>query len=137
MGKRHPRSEGHDDGEHFTDVNPRNAWDGYDEEWASESRSDRSLAAWNGGGALEKLSSDTGPVIIAGDGVPMGNPFIKRRERPLTMRITAISLMAAIIVTGIFAITPMGASGASQVTAFQALAGSLVLQKGPTYFLYT
>lgn len=136
MGKRHPWSGRRDDDERYTGANPQDAWDG-DDAWESESQLDRALATRNSGGALETLPSDTGPVIIAGDGVSMGNPFIKRRERPLTMRITAMSLMAAIIVTGIFAITPMGATGASQVTAFQALAGSLVLQKGPTYFLYT
>ncbi|HEX5441805.1 MAG TPA: hypothetical protein VFW76_13030, partial [Ktedonobacterales bacterium] len=94
MGKGHSWSGRRDDDERFTDANPRYSWNG-DDAWESESRVDRALVARSSGGALESLQPDTGPVIIAGDGVSMGNPFIKRRERPLTMRITAMSLMAA------------------------------------------
>ena len=42
MGKRHPWSGRRDDDEHYTDVNPRDAWDG-DDAWETESRGDRAL----------------------------------------------------------------------------------------------
>ena len=53
--------------------------------------------------------SDTreAPVIVRGSGMAMGTPFIKRRERPLTLRIAVLTLMICILVTGIFAFTPL------------------------------
>jgi murein DD-endopeptidase MepM/ murein hydrolase activator NlpD len=83
--------------------------------------------------------SDTqqAPVIVPGNGVYRGHPFIKRRERPLTLRIAVLTLMTCMLVTGIFAIAPLGAGEASGGTAFQALASSMVWNKQPKYFLYT
>src|SRR6185437_16399207 len=54
--------------------------------------------------------SDTqkAPVIVRGSGVSMGKPFIKRRERPLTLRIAVLTLLVCILVTGIFAFSPLG-----------------------------
>ena len=104
---------------------------------AYDSVEERALVARNDGGLVTRPLSDEDLLIVPGDGVPMGNPFIKRRERPLTMRLTALSLMVAILVTGIFAITPMGSNASSQISAFQAIAGSMVLQKSASYFLYT
>ncbi len=83
------------------------------------------------------IQDDTGPVIIAGDGVSMGNPFIKRRERPLTMRLTIIGLVTCILVTGMFAVTPLGASASNSISSFQAISGSIVLNKDPAFFWYT
>lgn len=78
------------------------------------------------------------PVIVPGSGVSMGRPFIKRREHPLTLRVTVLTLMICILVTGIFTISPLAADGAaSGVTAFQTLAGSLSRNGQPSYFYYT
>jgi murein DD-endopeptidase MepM/ murein hydrolase activator NlpD len=86
---------------------------------------------------IAQQSFETRPLIVPGHGVPMGIPFIRRRARPLTMRLTALALMAAILVTGIFAVAPIGGHASSQITAFQALAGAMVFQKSAGYFLYT
>jgi murein DD-endopeptidase MepM/ murein hydrolase activator NlpD len=83
------------------------------------------------------IQDDTGPVIISGGGVSMGEPFIKRRERPLSMRLTIFALMACILVTGLFAITPLGANASNSITSFQAISGAIVLNKEPAYFWYT
>lgn len=83
------------------------------------------------------VQDETGPVIIAGDGVSRGDPFIKRRERPLSMRLTVVGLIACILVTGIFAITPLGASASNSISSFQAISGSIVLNKDPAFFWYT
>src|SRR6185437_16382601 len=53
------------------------------------------------------IVDETGPVVIPGTGVSMGNPFIKRRERPLTIRLGMLALMCCILVTGLFAVTPL------------------------------
>jgi murein DD-endopeptidase MepM/ murein hydrolase activator NlpD len=83
--------------------------------------------------------SDTreAPVIVRGSGVVMGNPIIKRRERPLTLRIAVLTLMVCILVTGIFTISPLGGGEASAGSTFQALASSMVVSRQPRYFLYT
>ncbi|HET9980280.1 MAG TPA: hypothetical protein VFQ32_07545, partial [Ktedonobacterales bacterium] len=83
--------------------------------------------------------SDTreAPVIVRGSGVAMGKPFIKRRERPLTLRIAVLTLMVCILVTGIFAFSPLGNGQVNAGSTFQALAGSMVLNRDPRYFLYT
>lgn len=80
---------------------------------------------------------DKKPVIVRGSGVSMGKPFIKRRERPLTLRIAVLTLMICILVTGIFAITPLGFGDANAGTAFQALASSMIWNRQPSYFYYT
>jgi hypothetical protein len=78
------------------------------------------------------------PVIIPGTGVSMGNPFIKRRERPLTMRIAVVTLMACIVVTGLFAVTPLTSNAnGDDVSSFQALSGAVVWHKAPTFHWYT
>jgi len=76
------------------------------------------------------------PVIIPGTGVSMGNPFIARRERPLTMRLAMITLAICILVTGLFAVTPLAGADASGLNTFQALAGSLVLNRQVGYTWY-
>jgi murein DD-endopeptidase MepM/ murein hydrolase activator NlpD len=83
------------------------------------------------------VQDETGPVIIAGDGVSMGEPFIKRRERPLSMRLTILGLITCIIVTGMFAVTPLGANAGSSISSFQAISGSIVLSKTPAFYWYT
>lgn len=83
--------------------------------------------------------SDThkAPVIVRGSGVAMGTPFIKRRDRPLTLRIAILTLMTCILVTGIFAISPLGSAESGPGAAFQSLASSMVFNRQPGYFLYT
>lgn len=80
---------------------------------------------------------DIKPVLIPGSGVSMGNPFIKRRERPLTMRLAIVTLMACLLVTGLFAVTPLTNSTASGGNSFQVLSGSVVYQNQPSYYWYT
>ena len=77
------------------------------------------------------------PVIVHGNGIPLRNPFIKRRERPLTLRIAVLTLMVSIVVTGIFAVSPLGISSASEGSAFQTLASSMIWNRQPKYFFYT
>jgi peptidase M23-like protein len=83
------------------------------------------------------VEDETGPVIIAGDGVSMGDPFIKRRERPLSMRLTIIGLITCILVTGMFAVAPLGANASSSISSFQAISGAVVLKKDEAFFWYT
>ena len=110
----------------------------YDDEYDDYARPGALVPMDDTGDRLPALAQDdTGPVIIAGDGVSMGEPFIKRRERPLTMRLTIIGLIACIMVTGMFAVTPLGASASNSISSFQAISGSIVLQKTPTFFWYT
>src|SRR5215472_923479 len=79
----------------------------------------------------------TGPVLIPGTGVSMGNPFIKRRERPLTMRLAMITLMACLLVTGLFTVTPLTGTAAGGGNAFELLSGSVDVSSAPSYHWYT
>jgi murein DD-endopeptidase MepM/ murein hydrolase activator NlpD len=99
------------------------------------------------GGALVPLSDESallpaviddesGPMIIPGTGESMGNPFIQRRERPLTMRIAILTLMACILVTGLFAVSPLGSSAEAGFSSFQALSGVVVWHNDTGYFWY-
>jgi LysM repeat protein len=86
--------------------------------------------------ALAPYDEPVRPVVIAGSGVPMGNPFIKRRERPLTMRLTIIAVVACIVATGLFAVMPLGADAGSNVSTFQALSAALVVHGTTSYHWY-
>ena len=79
----------------------------------------------------------TEPVIIQGDGISMGTPIIRRRERPLTMRLVMLVLLACILVTGLFAATPLGVGAETDISAFQALAGAVVLHHEVSFHWYT
>ncbi|HUY76693.1 MAG TPA: LysM peptidoglycan-binding domain-containing M23 family metallopeptidase [Ktedonobacterales bacterium] len=80
----------------------------------------------------------TGPIVIAGTGVPMGNPFVKRRKRPLSLRIAAFTLLGAIMLTGLLTATPLAsAADGANATPFQALAGAVVLHQQVGFFWYT
>lgn len=134
----------------------RGEYDGYEESdaYASAELPDASARGFDergdiAGRALAPLG-DTGerlpavagdgtndPVIIAGSGVPMGDPFIKRRERPLTMRIAVAALMACILVTGLFTITPLGTKANGGLMPFEVLSGALVVHQGESYHWYT
>ena len=104
----------------------------------------RALAMRDDQEHLPALASDVAPdgpvvpVIISGSGVSMGTPFIKRRERPLTMRVAILTLTLCILVTGAFAVTPLTTSAASGPgSSFQALAGAIVFRQASNYFWYT
>lgn len=141
MGRRRPGSGGWDGDDDVAWSSPygssrRDEEGGLDsDEW--ESLSDHALMVRPDDGLPVQWQPEVSPVIVPGDGVSMGAPFIQRRERPLTMRLTVLALMTAILATGIFAVTPMGSSDSTRVSAFQAIAGSVVWQKSPSYFLYT
>lgn len=76
------------------------------------------------------------PVVIPGSGVSYGNPFIKRRERPLTMRLAITALVACIVVTGLFTVTPLGTKADGGISSFQAVAGSVVWHAQPSFHWY-
>jgi hypothetical protein len=90
--------------------------------------------AWN---MSETSDAPSETLIVLGSGISMGEPFIQRRERPMAMRIGMLTLITCILITGIFAISPLGTSQASGGSAFQALAGSIVWSQRPGYFFYT
>jgi murein DD-endopeptidase MepM/ murein hydrolase activator NlpD len=99
---------------------------------------DRALVARDENANLPALAQpgEVAPFIIPGTGVSMGTPFIKRRERPLTLRLAILTLMVCILVTGLFAVTPLGSNADSGESSFQALAGSVVWQQTPSFHWY-
>jgi hypothetical protein len=105
---------------------------------AAEVERDRALAKAPDDLSLDDIeAAETQLLIVPGSGVSMGNPFIKRRPRPLTLRLAILSLMAGLLVTGAFAVTPLGSTAAGSISSFQALSGSVIWGKGPGYFWYT
>ena len=120
-------------------------YEAYDDEYDDYDKS----RASRGGGALVPRGKDGDnlpvavtagtpePVLIRGSGVSMGTPFIQRRERPLTMRLAMLTLAACIVVSGLFAVTPLGTSAEGNLSSFQALAGAVVLHRDPSYHWYT
>ncbi len=87
--------------------------------------------------ALYDDAARPAPVLIPGTGVSMGNLYIKRRARPLTMRIAVLTLLAVMIVTGLVSVTPLGASAQPSVSSFEALSGAVILGSQPGFFWYT
>ena len=87
--------------------------------------------------ALGNGSRELEPVLIPGTGVSMGRPFIKRRERPLTMRLAVVTIMVCLLVTGLFTVTPLAASTPGGSSMFQVLSGTVMFQSQPSYHWYT
>src|SRR5690349_24701108 len=87
------------------------AIDAYDDGWVKRAGDDES-------------NDSHEMLIVPGNGVSMGAPFIQPRERALALRLCMLTLMACILVTGIFAATPLGSAPGSNSTGFQALASS-------------
>lgn len=125
---------------------------GWHDDLAPDDEQDTSLAEWDDdqpGMALAESPYATirlpaielepkPPVIVPGSGIARDHPFIKRRERPLTLRLAILMLMGSILVTGIFAVSPLGSSAMSAGgNGFQALAGSVISQQETSYFWYT
>jgi len=77
------------------------------------------------------------PVVIPGSGVATANPFIKRRKRPLSLRIATFVLIGAVLLTSLFASIPLVSSADSSTTPFEALAGAVVLHQQVAFFWYT
>src|SRR5215468_41781 len=75
---------------------PHTSDDDLDSPSETHSRLDESALMPYESAGVPALSNgkDIKPVLIPGSGVSMGNPFIKRRERPLTMRLAIVTLMA-------------------------------------------
>ncbi|HEX2347932.1 MAG TPA: LysM peptidoglycan-binding domain-containing M23 family metallopeptidase [Ktedonobacterales bacterium] len=115
------------------------AYDDDDEYARSAEYSERGLALRESyeAPAVYEEKRKTAPVLIPGGGVSMGELFLKRRERPLTMRIAVITLLAVVIVTGLVSVTPLGAAAQPSVSSFEALSGAVVLGSQPGFFWYT
>jgi murein DD-endopeptidase MepM/ murein hydrolase activator NlpD len=86
----------------------------------------------------DELADETGPVVIPGTGMPMGDPTLGMGHRSLTMRVAVLTLMTAILVSGLFAATPLGSSAADDgiASSFQALSGAVVLHSDVSYHWY-
>ncbi|HEY7975988.1 MAG TPA: hypothetical protein VID72_11630, partial [Ktedonobacterales bacterium] len=113
--------------------------DEYDEYDGSAEYSARGLALRDESQspALREDTPKPSPVLIPGTGVSMGELYLKRRERPLTMRIAVLTLLAVMIVTGLVSVTPLGAAASPTVSSFEALSGAVVLGSQPGFFWYT
>lgn len=112
----------------------------YDDDYArSAEYSERGVAVRDSyeAPAVYEEQRKTAPVLIPGSSVSMGELFLKRRERPLTMRIAIITLLAVVIVTGLVSVTPLGAAAQPSVSSFEALSGAVVLGSQPGFFWYT
>ena len=141
----HRRGERDDSAYHGAVSDDSAEYDAYDDERADDSAE---YPAWGESRALVARDADhapalyddapkTGPVLIPGTGISMGQIFLKRRERPLTMRIAVLTLLAVMIVTGLVSVTPLGAAAQPGVSSFEALSGAVVLGSQPGYFWYT
>jgi hypothetical protein len=108
---------------------------GYSEEYSA---ADRALVPRDESDYLPAVVEDeTGPVVIPGNGLPMGDPTLGMgRSRSLTMRVAVLTLMSALIVSGLFAVTPIGSSADGYASSFQALSGSVVLHSDVSYHWY-
>lgn len=123
----------------FPEDDERQFWEGAADAPENPNASVQAIVAQDFSTRRLPALSDTqqAPVIVRGSGVAMGMPFLKRRERPLTLRVAVLTLITCILVTGIFTISPLGGNQVGVGTAFQALASSMVLNHRPGYFLYT
>lgn len=77
------------------------------------------------------------PVLIPGTGKSVGNPFIKRRERPLSMRLAIVTIVVCLVASGLLSAVPLSTNGGQSVSVFQVLAGAVVSSGGVSYFWYT
>lgn len=136
------RRQGNRDESSYHRADDSAEYDAYDEQYSDE------YPVWDESRALVAQDADRAPalyddepahspVLIPGTGVSMGSLFLKRRERPLTMRIAVITLLAVMIVTGLVSVTPLGASAQPSVSSFEALSGAVVLGSQPGFFWYT
>ena len=123
------RSDGFAGNEH----EQQNAWyesdDEYDEQHGSSAHDDMGDTPVHAAAAREYFDraladfdeSSLETIIVPGSGVSMGEPLLRRLERPLTLRIAVLALIACILVTGIFAVTPLGADKANADYTWRAM----------------
>jgi LysM repeat protein len=89
-----------------------------------------------------RLSRDTSEpasiTFIRGSGVSMGQPFLKRRVRPLSLRLTFYIVVACVTISGIFAASALNGSNpaSSMQSHFDTIAGSISLTSNVSYHLY-
>lgn len=137
----HRQGDWDESGHHVASDGDSAEYDAYDDDEYAQSAeySERGLALRESyeAPAVYEEKRKTAPVLIPGGGVSMGELFLKRRERPLTMRIAVITLLAVVIVTGLVSVTPLGAAAQPSVSSFEALSGAVVLGSQPGYFWYT
>lgn len=137
----HRQGDWDESGHHVAADGDSAEYDAYDDDEYAQSAeySERGLALRESyeAPAVYEEKRKTAPVLIPGGGVSMGELFLKRRERPLTMRIAVITLLAVVIVTGLVSVTPLGAAAQPSVSSFEALSGAVVLGSQPGYFWYT
>jgi murein DD-endopeptidase MepM/ murein hydrolase activator NlpD len=140
---RSSRDRRYDESEYLDAVDDSAEYDAYDSAYA-DSYDDgtgeiRALALQSDDQQLAPYDEESRhvPVVIPGTGVSMGAPFIKRRERPLTMRLAVLVMVATLLVTGMISVTPIGAAAQPGVSSFEALAGAVVLTKSQQFIWYT
>ncbi|HEX9035928.1 MAG TPA: LysM peptidoglycan-binding domain-containing M23 family metallopeptidase [Ktedonobacterales bacterium] len=142
-------NNGHDDFAEYDDYDDRrprddsaeyDAYDsGYTDAYEDETGASRAMVARGDEQSLAPVHDETGhnPVVIPGTGVSMGMPFIKRRSRPLTMRLAILTVVATLLITGMMSVTPLGASAQPGVSSFEALAGAVVMTRTQQFVWYT
>lgn len=113
--------------------------DAYDDDglYEDDRAGDVATNGASGGRALVSRADEQAPALygeqvtettlIPGTGVAMGFPFIRRRARPLTMRLATIALVVSVVVTGLLSITPLGEAAQPGVSSFEALSGAVVM----------
>jgi murein DD-endopeptidase MepM/ murein hydrolase activator NlpD len=125
--------------ERYTGEYDSRAYDAMDESAEWDAVSGRALVPLDSSYDLMAVDDGmTGPVIIPGTGASMGRGFLPARERSMTMRLAVIGLTALVVLSGLFAVVPLGGdtAGAQGATPFEALAGAVVLHATPDFFWY-
>jgi murein DD-endopeptidase MepM/ murein hydrolase activator NlpD len=141
--RRPRRDRAYDDADYHDDLEDSAEYDAYDsaymEAYDDETGASRALAPVGGDQQLAPYDEESRevPIVIPGTGVSMGAPFIKRRERPLTMRLAILTVVVTLLITGMMSVTPIGAAAEPGVSSFEALAGAVVLTKSQQYVWYT
>ncbi len=141
--RRPGRDRAYDDNDYRDELEDSAEYDAYDsaymEAYDDETGASRSLALRDSEQGLVGYDEQSRqvPVVIPGTGVSMGNPFIKRRERSITMRLAILTVVATLLVTGLMSVTPLGAAAQPGVSSFEALAGAVVLTKSQQFLWYT
>jgi murein DD-endopeptidase MepM/ murein hydrolase activator NlpD len=106
-------------------------------DWTDErSMSSRAMAPVDSRRNLPAKRRAPATVIIQGTGSTMGEPFIPRRKRPLTMRVVVITLMVCVVATGLFAAAPLAANSGALTHTFRALSGAVALRGDVNYRFY-
>lgn len=140
--RRPGRDRSYDDNDYRDDLEDSAEYDAYDSAYMEaydETGEARALAPIDSEQGLVGYDEQSRqvPVVIPGTGVSMGTPFIKRRERPMTMRLAVLMVVATLLVTGMMSVTPLGVAAQPGVSSFEALAGAVVLTKAQQFIWYT